>query len=682
MQLQQEEPRKTVSDLEALERLCDVGDRCIQGGNDLSRNLEIILDAAIDITSAEKGNMQLYDAGRLVIAAQRGFELPFLNFFSRVHEDNAATCAAALSRLQRVLVQDVMHSEIFAGHASLNVLLAEGVRAVQSTPLISSTGRVLGMISTHFKRPTSLTDRELRFMDLLARQAADYLERKQNDRALAAKEAQLERIAGSVAVLVVQCTRDLRYIFVNRAFADFIGKPAELIASRQIIEVIGESAFQTILPYIIRVLDGERVEYETEIPYATKGTRYMHVVYVPDRDVQGAVVGFIATIEDFTEQRQAQEKLRDADRHKDQVLALLAHELRNPLAPILNAADVLNTQSPSSSDVSWAAEIISRQAKHMARMLEDLLDASRIARKKLDLRKEYLNIVKLIQSATEVTQSVVEGREHELVLTLPGAPLYVHADPTRLEQAIANLINNAAKYTERQGRIQVTCRRDGSNVLVSVKDNGVGIDPGTLPKLFHLFSQGHQSDGLGIGLWLVREIVAMHGGSIEVTSEGVGKGSEFRVYLPSPQAHLFGAERVQDAPAREDIDVKHRVLVVDDRVEVADSLARLLRAMGHEVYVAYDGASAIDAGLTFRPEVILLDIGLPELDGYDVCRQIRQQSWGKDILIAAVTGWARESDIQHATEAGFDRHLAKPVDRSSLVKLLESVGSRVRSHRS
>jgi signal transduction histidine kinase len=374
-------------------------------------------------------------------------------------------------------------------------------------------------------------------------------------------------------------------------------------------------------------------------------------------------------------------RLRAADHQKNEFLAMLAHELRNPLAPILHAADVLSSESPSSTDVSWAAEMISTQAKHMARMLEDVLDVARMVRKKLDLRKEHLDVVKLIQSATEAMQSTVEAREHELVLTLPGAPLYVHADPTRLEQAVANLINNAAKYTERHGRIQVTCRREGSNILVSVKDDGIGIDSTTLPKLFQLFSPGHQSDGLGIGLWLVREIVAMHAGSIEVASEGVGKGSEFRVYLPSSPPHPVSAQRGQDAQAREGIDAGHRVLVVDDRVEVANSLARLLKVMGHEVHVAHDGAGAIDAGSKFEPEVILLDIGLTELNGYDVCRQIRQQPWGREILIVAVTGWARESDIQHSTEAGFDRHLAKPVDRSTLARLLASVGSRVSSRR-
>jgi len=236
------------------------------------------------------------------------------------------------------------------------------------------------------------------------------------------------------------------------------------------------------------------------------------------------------------------------------------------------------------------------------------------------------------------------------------------------------LISNAAKYTESSGRILVTCRREDSDILVSVKDNGIGIDPGALTKLFQLFSRGHLSDGLGIGLWLVREIITMHGGGVEAISEGVGKGSEFRVRLPSPQPHLVSADSVRDLPAREDIVPKRRVLVVDDRVDVANSLARLLMTMGHEVYVAHDGVSAIAAGSTFKPDVIFLDVGMPNLDGYDTCRQIRQEPWGKDILIAAVTGWGGESDIRRAKEAGFDRHQAKPVDSSTLAELLLESG--------
>ncbi len=684
-----ERQRSAVSDLEALERLCDVADRCIQVGDDFGRNLESILDAAIFLTTACKGNIQLSDAGGLVIAVHRGFEQPFLDFFSRVQVGHAAVCGAALSRAQRVLVSDVTQSEIFAGQAALDVLLAEEVRAVQSTPLISSTGKLLGMISTHFGQTTSLTGRELRFMDLLARQAADYLERKQTQRALEAKQAQLERIAGSVAVLVNQCSRDLRYVFVNRAYADFIGTPAELLVGKPISEVLGEGTLRRIRPYIDRVLAGERVEYETVVQAGSKGARHVRAVYVPDTDAAGIVVGWIETIEDVTEERVAQQKLRNADRQKDEFVAMLSHELRNPLQPILSAADVLSTENASKPDVSWAAGIITRQASHMARMLEDLLDASRIVQKRLTLRKERLDIVKVVQSAAEAVRSLVKARGHQLALTLPGDPLYVYADATRLEQAIVNLLNNAAQFTEPHGHIQVSCRRDDSAVLLSVKDDGIGIAPELRARLFDLFAREHDAgekhsdDGLGIGLWLTREIVQLHGGRIEVVSEGVGKGSEFRIQLPATRAHPVHtgvAPDTRGVSSSESASRKHSVLVVDDLVEVTSALARLLRGMGHEVHVAHDGRAGIDAAAKLRPDVIILDIGMPGLDGYDVCREIRQQPGGKDILIAALTGWGRESDVRRAAEAGFDRHLTKPLESSKLCNLLASVESRARSH--
>jgi PAS domain S-box-containing protein len=497
----------------------------------------------------------------------------------------------------------------------------------------SNVGKI---ISTHFKRPTLLTDRELRFVDLLARQAADYLERRQNDDALRdrTKRAQLVRIADSVPVLISQCSSDLHYIFVNKSYADFIGRPAESIADRPIEEVLGESVFKNIRPYIERVLAGERVQFETELTSPSIGPRRMHVVDVPDLDARGAVVGWFASIEDVTEQREAEERLREADRNKDQFIAMLAHELRNPLAAILSESEVLRSERPSSSDLEVTASVISNQAGHMARMLDDLLDVSRIARRKLELREEYLDLVKVIQSVAEATRSIVEERGHELVLTLPGAPLYVYGDRTRLEQVFVNLISNAAKSCERNGRIQLTCQRENASILVSVRDNGAGIDPDVLPRLFQMFTQAQHSNGLGIGLYLARQIAELHGGNVDAISEGLGKGAEFRVRLPLAQPPAR-KEQTHDIRSQEDAAPKHRVLVVDDQVGVADSLARLLKVMGQEARVAYDGAGGIELASKFKPDVILLDIGMPNLDGYDTCRQIRQQPWGKGILVAA-----------------------------------------------
>jgi PAS domain S-box-containing protein len=499
--------------------------------------------------------------------------------------------------------------------------------------------------------------------------------------ARAAYTHELHQTISASTTGLTRCSRDLRYLIANPAYAQIAGVPLQQIIGRPIVEVMGQAGLEMIRPHVERVLAGESVEYEMPVAFSASGSRLLHVAYTPWREADGSVSGWIASVTDVSARRNAEDKLLAADKQKDQFISMLSHELRNPLASILNEAEVLDTESPSKSDVSSAARAISRQANHMARMLEDLLDASRIARHKLELRQEHLEIVKVIQSATEATHSLVEAGGHELVLTLPGAPLYVIADPTRLEQVFVNLISNAAKYTEPHGHIQVTCRREGTNILVSVKDNGIGIDPTALPALFQLFSQVRPSNGLGIGLWLVREIAELHGGSVEATSEGVGKGSEFRVRLPLAQTPQASAEQAQKVHTREDVGPKHRVLIVDDLPEVAESLARLLKSMGHDVRVAYDGVRAIQVGSEFNPDVILLDIGMPNLDGYQTCRQIRQQPWGGDIFIAALTGWAEASVIQKAIEAGFDRHLAKPVDRSTFANLFESIGSRARTHR-
>jgi PAS domain S-box-containing protein len=295
----------TLSDLAAVTRLYEVGNRCVRVGDDFAGCLAAILDGAIFLTGADKGNVQLLDpaAGGLVIAAQRGFGPRFLDFFSQVHAESAAVCGAALAKRERVIVEDVLTSRIFAGPLVREVLSSEGVRAVQSTPLVSSTERVLGMISTHFTQPTRLDERVLRFMDLLARQAADYLERKDTERLLAARQRQLERIAGQAGALIAQCSRDLRFLFVTKPYADFLGKRSELIVGHPLPEVMGDAAFHVIRPYLDRVLAGERVEFETEIPFASAGPRYVHAIYVPDLDSTGTIAGWIATIHDITERK-------------------------------------------------------------------------------------------------------------------------------------------------------------------------------------------------------------------------------------------------------------------------------------------------------------------------------------------------------------------------------------------
>ncbi len=324
-------------------------------------------------------------------------------------------------------------------------------------------------------------------------------------------------------------------------------------------------------------------------------------------------------------------ELTEADRRKDEFLATLAHELRNPLAPIRNAVQVLRLKGPDEPDLRWGRDVIDRQVEHLTRLIDDLLDISRITRNKLELRKQRIELAEVITGAVESSRPAIEQCGHELTVTLPPQPVYLNGDLVRLAQVFLNLLNNAAKYTERGGRIWLTAERQGSEVVVRVKDTGMGIPAEKLPRLFEMFFQVDRTlersqGGLGIGLSLVRRLVELHGGRVEARSDGVGKGSEFIVRLPVLVDEADGdagaagpmATARRRPPAR-------RILVVDDNRDSADSLAMLLRLTGNEVHTAYDGVDGVEAAERLRPDVVLLDIGMPKLNGYDACRRIREQ---------------------------------------------------------
>jgi PAS domain S-box-containing protein len=369
-------------------------------------------------------------------------------------------------------------------------------------------------------------------------------------------------------------------------------------------------------------------------------------------------------------------QLKEADHRKDEFLATLAHELRNPLAPVRNAVQVLRLKGPADPELRWSRDVIDRQVAHLTRLIDDLLDVSRITRNRLELRKEPVELAEVVKGAVETSRPLIEECGHELTLTLPSEPVYVDADLVRLAQVFMNLLTNAAKYTERGGRIWLTAERNGAEVAVRVRDTGVGIPAEKLPRLFEMFFQVDRSlersqGGLGIGLSLVRRLVELHGGTVKAQSAGLGKGSEFTVRLPV----LPGALAVQ--PTEESPDERaltaatcRRILVVDDARDNADALAMLLQLAGNEVETAYDGLAAVEAAERWRPDVVLLDIGMPKLNGYDACRRIREQPWGTTIVLVALTGWGQEEDKRRTSEAGFDGHLVKPVDPVALTKML------------
>ncbi|MFL6648615.1 MAG: ATP-binding protein, partial [Sulfurifustaceae bacterium] len=436
-----------------------------------------------------------------------------------------------------------------SGTEDLNTLRQTGIRAVQTTPLYSRGGKLVGMISTHWRIPHEPSERDLCLLDILARQAADLIERKR-----------------------------------------------------------------------------------------------------------------------------AEEALRESDRRKDEFLATLSHELRNPLAPIRQAAKLLKAPDISERDAQWARDVIDRQVRAMGWLLDDLLDLSRIARGKLELRKESVELADIVESAVETARPLIDAKRHALRIELPATAVRFEADPLRLAQIVSNLLTNAAKYTEPQGQIRLWAREEQDELIIGVTDTGIGISADMLPKVFEMFSQAapaldRTEGGLGIGLALVRGFAALHRGSVAARSDGLGRGSEFTLRLP------LGTPSVQSAAAVPTAAHSHRapgrrVLVVDDNRDTAETLATLLHMQGYEVRTAFDGREALDVAEAFHPDITLLDIGMPQMNGYEAAQHIRSRLWGQRTTLIAVTGWGQEDDMRRAIASGFDYHLRKPIDFDLLQPLL------------
>jgi signal transduction histidine kinase/DNA-binding response OmpR family regulator len=375
--------------------------------------------------------------------------------------------------------------------------------------------------------------------------------------------------------------------------------------------------------------------------------------------------------------------IREADRRKNEFLAMLAHELRNPLAPIRNAVHLLRQPGAGREHLDWAGEVIDRQVRQLVRLVDDLLDVSRITRGSITLQPDWVSLAAVVGSAVETSRPLIDARKQTLTVTLPSEPVQLHADPARLAQVLANLLNNAAKYTPEGGRVTLTAERDGGDMVFRVRDTGMGIPAEMLTSIFDLFTQVERAldraqGGLGIGLTLVRRLVEMHGGSVRASSEGADKGSEFVVRLPvGGPAAANGSVPHQGRPPSA-LASSHRILLVDDNVDGAASLAMLLRELGHEVEVAHDGAAALEAVGDFEPEVVLLDIGLPGMDGYEVARRLRRQPGLKDLPLVALTGYGQEEDRRRSREAGFDLHLVKPLDLDALPSIFALLPTAVR----
>jgi CheY-like chemotaxis protein/two-component sensor histidine kinase len=367
--------------------------------------------------------------------------------------------------------------------------------------------------------------------------------------------------------------------------------------------------------------------------------------------------------------------LRQADRRKDEFFALLAHELRNPLAPLRNGLQVLRLAAGDPSTIAQARSMMERQLGHMVRLIDDLLDVSRINQNKLELRRSRVHLADVVSSAVETARPFIDAAGHEFTVSLPHDPVVLDADLTRLAQVFSNLLTNSAKYTDPGGRIWLTAHREAGNVVVSVRDTGIGIPADALPNVFDMFSQVGRSveratGGLGIGLALVKSLVEMHDGTVTVSSGGQGKGSTFTVHLPALGSDTESLSVATADEGQAAASPKRRILVVDDNRDSAASLAKLLKLLGDDVRTAHDGLEALEVAERFRPEVVLMDVGMPKLDGYEATRRIREQPWGKATRIIALTGWGQAGDRALSSKAGCDGHLVKPVDLTDLEKML------------
>jgi PAS domain S-box-containing protein len=512
----------------------------------------------------------------------------------------------------------------------------------------------------------------------------DITERKRAEMEIRRAREQLQLVVDTTPAFIVRYDRDQRVVWANKSYAARYGKTPDELVGTPVVDLIGAAAFEAIDPLGARVLAGESIQAELELPYP-HGPRWVHMAAAPTRDAAGIPDGSVAVLTDVTEGRRMERErdralndLREVDRRKDEFLAMLSHELRNPLGPILNAAEMLEQLDPD-EDLGGSRQVIARQAKHMKRLLDDLLDVSRVSQGKIQIQKQRIDLTVLLRQAVEVSRSMMLEKRHELSITLAPQPMELEADPTRLLQVFDNLLNNAAKYTDPGGHIAIVAAVEDGQAVVTIRDDGIGMTPDLLARAFDLFVQGGRSldraqGGLGIGLTLVQTMVRMHGGSVEAFSQGPGRGTQLVVKLPlAPPTELHPARPAPAPPAGADAPL--RVLVVDDNVDAAKMLGHLLRMAGHHVSMAHDGPAALAAASAAPLDLVLLDIGLPSMDGYAVAARLRAEGHAATVLVA-LTGYGREDDIRRSRDAGFDHHLVKPIDFAQLRPIVREVNGR------
>ncbi len=509
----------------------------------------------------------------------------------------------------------------------------------------------------------------------------DITARRQAEAALRTSEVRFRLLADTIPQLAWMAEADGNITWYNRGWYEYTGTTLEQMQGWGWQSVHDPE----ILPEVLRkwresIATGQPFEMVFPLRGADGRFRPFLTRVNPLRNDEGVILNWFGTNTDVSEIKAMEQALRDADRRKDEFLATLAHELRNPLAPIRTSLQILRMPRIDAAAAQQTREVIERQVNHLVRLVDDLLDVSRVMSGKITLKKETVELASVVAQAVETAQPLIEARRHRLEISLPEDALPVHGDPVRLAQVIGNVLVNAAKYTESEGHIRLSARKVGNRALLSVSDDGIGIAPDMLPHVFELFAQAEHGTkraqgGLGIGLTLARNLAELHGGTLDARSEGLGKGSEFTLSLPLVET---AAEQSSRAPsdAQTAVSAGHRLMVVDDNADAAESLAMLLRLQGHDVDVAFDGESALEIVKARQPELVFLDIGMPGLDGYEVARRIRALPEGGKTVIAALSGWGQSEDRKRSAAAGFDHHLVKPPELNQVEEIVAGLGSR------
>ncbi len=673
-----------------------------------------IVDSAALIMHAEKASMQVVDEaqGALRLLAFRGFETVFGEIFGFSDAESRAPCAEAWRTASRVVVADIEACDFLVGSEELEQLRRMGIRAVQSTPLVSRGGAPLGVISTHWREPHEPSERALHLLDALARQAADALDRNQAEEELRESEANYRAIfdgAGvalwdkdfSAAQVAVERLRDAGIHDFRRYFEEHSELVQEILGLVRVTDVNDEcvkmfeardkdeilaswretfapESLPSFVDELVAIADGRPLP-QREVRRQTLRGRPIDLLFTMTLPLGAKQLDrVLVSALDISERRKLEQQaaehtaaLVDLDRRKDEFLAMLSHELRNPLAPITNAAQMLRLQSETASPVErHARAIIERQTARLKHLVDELLEVSRITTGKFQLRHERVTLQGVVEAAVETANPFIDQGRHELSVNMPAELVWLDGDAALLEQVVVNLLTNAAKFTEPGGQIGVTLERELDAATLRVRDSGVGIDPKLLPRIFDLFTQADRTldrakGGLGIGLSLVQRIVQLHGGTVKALST-VGAGSEFVVRLPTVAPPLSEPH----LPPEQLAGTARRVLVVDDNADAADTLAMLLNATRHDARPVYDGTKVLATMREYQPDVVLLDIGMPKLSGYELAAHIRREPTLSGVVLVAVTGYGQESDRRLSKQAGFDHHLVKPVDFPALERII------------